>query len=153
MANKRTLEKWFENIIAEVLKQITVKTPAKHYRYPDMRSTGGGYANKQPADFFLLTKGWHIDLECKTSDKYRYFREGFKALIKDHQMTAARKCHRAGGRYIFLFYSSKTKLVEMWDGKDLYEPYVTNRMKLTSDPIFTIKVDSHYTEYLAQFTR
>ena len=150
---KNKIDKWFEGKIQDILKEITAKTPAKFYRYPDMRSTGGGFANKQPGDFFLLANGKHIDIEVKTSEKYSYFREGFKALIKDHQVTASIKTHRAGGQYIFIFYSSKTKMIELWDGKDIREPFVTPRMKLTADPIFTLKPDAHYTEFLQQFTK
>jgi penicillin-binding protein-related factor A (putative recombinase) len=153
MAKKNELANWFEDKISEILKGLMERTLSRNYRYPDMKSTGHGYANKQPADYYLLTNGLHIDIECKTSENHSYFKECYKDLIKDHQMTAARKIHRAGGRYIFLFYSGKTKIVEIWDGKDLYEPFSTPRMKLTSDPIFMLKIDAHYTEFLSQFIK
>ena len=144
---------WFEGIIAALLKQMTEMSFSKHYRYPDKKSTGGGYANKQPADFFLLTQGMHIDIECKSSVVHTDFKKCFKGLIKDHQIAASVKTKRAGGRYLFLFCSKDLKMVEIWDAADLREAYSMPRMKLKGEPMSVLPFNDTMSEFLAQFTK
>jgi len=145
--------KKFEARISKVLKEMTLKTCCNYYRYPDQRSTKGGFANKQPADFFAVINKRFMNLECKTSIVEADFSKVFKGLISDHQMAAARKTNRTGAHYFFLFMSKFSGMIEVWDSRDLVEAYSTPRAKLDAAPRTIIDVKDDYTVWHSQLLR
>jgi len=145
--------KYFEGKVSDRLKELTLNTCSNSYRYPDARSTRGGFSNKQPSDFFALINDRFMNLEVKTSVVEQDFRKCFKGLIKDHQMTSARKTVRAGGHYFFLFLSKFSDYIEVWDSRDLFEAYSTSRMKLNAEPVALMEVNEDYSKWHSELLR
>jgi penicillin-binding protein-related factor A (putative recombinase) len=152
-AESAKFAKTFEEKIGKVLKEMTLNSCSNSYRYPDQRSTRGGFSNKQPADYFVLINGKFFNLECKTSVVEAHFPKVFKGLISDHQMTSARKTNRALGRYYFLFMSKFSNMVEVWDSRDLFEPFSTPRMTLKSFPVALLDIKAGYNEWHSELLR
>ncbi len=147
------LSKYAEGKVSDRLKEIVLNSCSNSYRYPDARSTRGGFSNKQPADFFAIINGRFMNLEVKSSVIEVNFAKCFKGLIKDHQMTSARKTVRAGGHYFFIFLPEFTEYFEVWDSRDLMEPYSTPRMPLKAEPVALISVHKDYNVWHSELLR
>lgn len=104
-----------EQAIQDELTQAQMNYQLACYRYYDTKSAGNVIPN-QPADFQTCYKGKTILVEAKFSSVHESLRSCFAGSVKSHQLASARIWNRAGAGYIFLFYSSLSGLVEVWDG-------------------------------------
>lgn len=104
-----------QNAISDALKEAQRTGPLMFERITDS-AIAGNLIGKQPADFYVLSRGHFFYLEAKFSEVSSSLRSVFSGAVKAHQLAAARKSQRAGGSYFIFYYSSVTKVHEVWDG-------------------------------------
>jgi hypothetical protein len=112
---KITTWKILETEIEDHLKAYQRLHPIFYHRFPDSRAAGNLIAD-QPSDFLVADKRGMILLEAKFSEVHDSLRSSFSGAVSPGQIASARLAHRAGQRYLFLFYSSSSGFFELWPG-------------------------------------
>lgn len=108
--------KYFEKKTQEALKSLQEKRPLYYYRFPDATSARNAFT-AQPADHMIAYNGTVLLLEEKASDVHECLKSGASSLIKKKQAAMHTKWLRSGNKSIYLFYSSITGMVDIWDGE------------------------------------
>jgi len=94
--------------------------PLCFHRFYDTKSANT-ILPQQPADFQACYLGKVCMLELKFSEAHESLRNNFAGAVRANQLASARVWTRAGARYIILFHSSLSGIVECWDGLYLAE--------------------------------
>lgn len=130
-SNGKNLEKKITEIKAQFMKS------GNNLYLIDQSATNIYGGDTKQADFGGVAKGRAFLLECKSSDKYRTFKECRpKDYIKSAQYAGAKIQMRAGGYSLFVFYSEIFKITEYWCGSDICDAY-KNGWKEYHTPIHT----------------
>ena len=108
------------------LDTLFINRTRKHafffHRFYDTRSAGN-YLPDQPADFLCLNRGRVHFIEAKFSERHDSLRSCFAGSVRKGQLASAFLVKRAMGNYWILFYSSNSRLFEVWDGGYCREQY------------------------------
>ena len=105
-----------EKEIEAFLKERQRRSNLFFHRFYDTRSAGN-YLPSQPADFLAIHNGKTFFIEAKFSEVHDSLRATFANAVRAEQTASARLVKRAGGKYVFLFYSKNSQQFEVWDGK------------------------------------
>lgn len=113
--------KYFEKKVQASLKTLQETSPVFYYRFPDATSARNAFT-AQPADHMIAYNGTVLLIEEKASDVHESLISGASSLIKKKQAAMHTKWLRSGNKSIYLFYSTLTGVVDVWDGA-----YVSNQ--------------------------
>jgi len=109
-----------ESAVRTELVKAQETYPLAFHRFYDTKSANT-LLPQQPADFQACYLGKICMLEVKFSQAHESLRNNFAGAVRTNQLAAARVWTRAKARYIVLFYSSLSGIVECWDGLYLAE--------------------------------
>lgn len=106
---------WFEARTQENLKHMREFRRLTFLRLYDTKSAGA-YLPRQPGDFIVSSPNDVYLVECKASKTHDSLVSCAGSNISKEQAVEHFMWHRAGHRSLFLFLSTKTGDIEMWDG-------------------------------------
>jgi hypothetical protein len=90
------------------------------HRFYDTRSAGN-FMPGQPADFLVINNSKTYFIEAKFSEVHESLKSCFSGAVSGNQTASAHMADRAGATYVFLFYSQKADLFELWDGEYCFQ--------------------------------
>ena len=136
-----------ETEIATYFKALQRAYPIFFHRFADSRAAGN-LIGDQPSDFLVAAKGQGMTLlEAKFSEVHDTLRSCFSGAVTANQLASARLAHRAGQRYLILFYSSCAGQFELWPGdycagqRSLGQPLKLDRRIIVSGEIGPVLED------------
>jgi hypothetical protein len=136
-----TTWKQLEDEISNYMKALQRNYPIFFHRFPDSRAAGN-LISDQPSDFLVASKGHGLTLlEAKFSEVHDTLRACFAGAVSANQLASARLAHRAGQRYLILFYSSCSGHFELWPGdycagqRSLGQPLKLDRRIVVADSL------------------
>ena len=91
-----------------------------YHRFYDTHAAGN-FLPGQPADFMVVNNGKLHFIEAKFSEVHDSLKSCFSGAVRANQTAAAHLAVRAGANYVFLFYSAKSDMFELWDGEYLFQ--------------------------------
>lgn len=118
----KKINRWeqLEAVIQAELVAVQAAKPLVWFRFYDTKSAGT-FLPQQPADFQACFDGKATMIEAKFSEAHESLKCCFAGSVKSHQLASARIWARAGAKYIVIFYSKLSGLIEVWDGLYLSE--------------------------------
>ena len=139
--------KGLEDAVSSYMKALQRAYPIFFHRFADSRAAGNLIAD-QPSDFLVAAKGQGMTLlEAKFSEVHDTLRSCFSGAVTANQLASARLAHRAGQRYLILFYSSCAGQFELWPGdycagqRSLGQPLKLDRRIITGPEIGPVLED------------
>jgi hypothetical protein len=139
--------KGLEDAVSNYMKALQRAYPIFFHRFADSRAAGN-LISDQPSDFLICAKRHGATfLEAKFSEIHDTLRSSFAAAVTANQLASARLAHRAGQRYLILFYSSCANRFELWPGdycagqRSLGQPLKLDRRIITGPELGPILED------------
>lgn len=142
-SDRSRLGKVFEAKVSQAFRNLQDHLPVQFKRILDSREAGN-LVRATEADFEFKVRSvypgapYHFMIECKSSDKYSEFQKCFRQLVKANQRALMMIGERAGGKGIYLFFSSLTQEVEVWSGSVINEAWPDKRKPLNKQPMLRI---------------
>ena len=156
-SSKADQGKIFEGMVARAFRELEAKLPVSFKRLVDSREAGN-LIQAQESDYEFIVKTanfgapYHFMLEAKSSDKYETFSPCFRAMVKPKQRAKMMLRERAGCKGFYLFFSSRTRNIELWDGSVINDAHPLKRQKLDRQPRMIIAAANlpDFALYMAQ---
>lgn len=126
-AAKKGDGKWLEGKLQDGFKELQKRLPLRLLRLFDSHSAGlnagnANYLPEQDGDFILIGPlGQACLLECKETVTHPSLSSWLASAVSPNQRASHRWWYRAGAASVFVHYSHKSKVLEVWWGKDVFE--------------------------------
>lgn len=122
--------KEFEKEVHEQFRKLYLKYPCTWERVVDSHDAGN-IVRQADCDFKLTVKSprdgapWVFNIECKASVKYLSLADGgaCRKLIKSDQIALMRIARRAGVGGVYMFKSTVTGIVEVWEADQVIDAW------------------------------
>jgi len=115
---EKDIGKWFEDQCSYIFKKMCSKRGRMFYSFPDSRSSRG-LIPAQPGEYMLLIGFGAGLIELKASLKHKSFRSCMSSMVRDSQYGWHKRWHLSNNPSVFVFYSEKENIIELWDGRDI----------------------------------
>lgn len=142
---KRNDGKRFEHDVHDQFRNLHLTLPVHWERVVDSHEAGN-LVRKSDCDFKLTVRSpqpgrpWVHYIECKSSIKHASLRNGLRSLVKTTQVAKMRIAERAGVFAWYWFRNEKTKMVELWSGRQIH-PVFVEETRLKEEPRLIIPSD------------